>query len=263
MPYDGHSARHRAGAARRLAGVAGAPAVEDHAGATASSSRASRTARRSSCSTTTGSSLAVQPNRRDSRPKCVSTVIPGMPNALPSTTLAVLRPTPGQRDQVVEPARHLAAEPLDERRAEPDRAFRLGPEEPGRLDQLLELGPVGRGVVGRVAVAGEQRRRHLVDPHVGGLRRQHRRDQQLAAGREVELAVGVGVALGEQPVDAPGAPGERQGRLDRSLGPPPVALTGIRVRRPAVPPRRLRAVLVGRGREGASPRPRGRSSACA
>ena len=42
-----------------------------------------------------GPRSVVQPNRRDSRPKCVSTVMPGMPNALPSTTFAVLRPTPG------------------------------------------------------------------------------------------------------------------------------------------------------------------------
>ena len=49
-----------------------------------------------SASTLTGSSLVVQPNRRDSRPKCVSTVMPGMPYALPRTTFAVLRPTPGR-----------------------------------------------------------------------------------------------------------------------------------------------------------------------
>ena len=60
------------------------------------------------CSTLTGSVSSVQPKRRASRPKWVSTVMPGMPKALPSTTLAVLRPTPGQLDQVVEPRRHLA-----------------------------------------------------------------------------------------------------------------------------------------------------------
>ena len=38
----------------------------------------------------------VQPMRRVTRMKCVSGVIPGMPKALPSTTLAVLRPTPGR-----------------------------------------------------------------------------------------------------------------------------------------------------------------------
>src|SRR5699024_3014123 len=48
-----------------------------------------------SASTVSGSVLVVQPNRRASRPKWVSTVMPGTPKALPSTTLAVLRPTPG------------------------------------------------------------------------------------------------------------------------------------------------------------------------
>ena len=42
-----------------------------------------------------GSVWVVQPKRRASREKWVSTVIPGIPNAFPSTTLAVLRPTPG------------------------------------------------------------------------------------------------------------------------------------------------------------------------
>jgi hypothetical protein len=45
-------------------------------------------------STLTGSIEVVQPNLRESLPKWVSTVIPGIPNACPRTTLAVLRPTP-------------------------------------------------------------------------------------------------------------------------------------------------------------------------
>ena len=40
------------------------------------------------CSALTGSVSVVQPNRRASLPTWVSTVIPGTPNALPSTTLA-------------------------------------------------------------------------------------------------------------------------------------------------------------------------------
>ncbi len=48
------------------------------------------------CSTLTGSSSVVHPRRRTRRPKCVSTVSPGTPNAFPSTTFAVLRPTPGR-----------------------------------------------------------------------------------------------------------------------------------------------------------------------
>src|SRR5260221_4817834 len=48
-----------------------------------------------SCSILSGSACAVQPNLRASRAKWVSTVRAGLPNASPSTTLAVLRPTPG------------------------------------------------------------------------------------------------------------------------------------------------------------------------
>ena len=48
-----------------------------------------------SASTFTGSSCSVQPKRRDSRPKWVSTVMPGTSKALPRMTLAVLRPMPG------------------------------------------------------------------------------------------------------------------------------------------------------------------------
>ena len=47
-------------------------------------------------STFSGSRLVVQPKRLASRPKCVSTVMPGMPKAFPSTTFAVFRPTPGR-----------------------------------------------------------------------------------------------------------------------------------------------------------------------
>ena len=43
-----------------------------------------------------GAVSLVQPKRRDNRPKCVSTVIPGVSKAWPKTTFAVLRPTPGK-----------------------------------------------------------------------------------------------------------------------------------------------------------------------
>ena len=46
-------------------------------------------------STFTGSVSAVHCQRRTSRPKWVSTVIPGTPKALPRITLAVFRPIPG------------------------------------------------------------------------------------------------------------------------------------------------------------------------
>lgn len=48
-----------------------------------------------SCSIFTGSVDVVHPNRVASRWKWVSMVSPGTPNPSPSTTFAVLRPTPG------------------------------------------------------------------------------------------------------------------------------------------------------------------------
>ena len=60
-----------------------------------------------------------------------------------------------------------------------DQAPRLVPEEPGRLDERLDLGGVGGGQVRGRRVAGEQRGRDHVHPLVGGLGRQDRRRQQL------------------------------------------------------------------------------------
>ena len=124
-----------------------------------------------------------------------------------------LAPDARQRDQVLEPAGHLTVVALDQRLAQPDQRVGLGPEEPGGLDHRLELGAVGGGVVGGGAVRREQRRRDHVDPGVGALGGQDGRDQQLERRGEVQLAVGVGVGLGEDPVDPPGAPGQRERRL--------------------------------------------------
>ena len=65
-------------------------------------------------------------------------------------------------------------------------------KNPVRLDQFFELGTIGAGIVGGRPVPGEQRRRHHVDPGVGGLRRQDGGHRQLQRGGEVQLAVGVG-----------------------------------------------------------------------
>jgi len=68
---------------------------------------------------------------------------------------------------------------LDERAAQPDDRLGLVPEEPRRADQGLELEGVGRREVLRGAVAGEQGRGDLVDPLVGALRGEDRRDEEL------------------------------------------------------------------------------------
>ena len=162
-----------------------------------------------SASTLTGSVSVVQPKRRASQPKCVSTVMPGMPKALPSTTLAVLRPTPGRvtrsfsRGGTSPPNRSHSAWPS------PIRRVRLGAVEPGGLDDLFHLVAVGARVVRRGRVPREQGRRDQVDQLVGGLRGQDRRHEQLKRRAEVQLGVHVGVH--PRPVRArsgePGGPG--------------------------------------------------------
>jgi hypothetical protein len=85
----------------------------------------------------------------------------------------------GKRRQRGERARDLAAELLDDLPSAPGDRFGLLPEEPGRVDDLLDVvGSRSRQCL-RVRVALEQLRRDLVDGFVGGLRREDRGDQEL------------------------------------------------------------------------------------
>jgi hypothetical protein len=71
---------------------------------------------------------------------------PGTPKALPSTTFAVLRPTPGRAtSSSIDPG---TSPPCSSHRAvaETDQARRLVPEETRRTDELLQPLPVGTGV---------------------------------------------------------------------------------------------------------------------
>ena len=81
--------------------------------------------------------------------------------------------------QVFHGVRYLAAEQLDQLPARGDDPSRLGPEESGWLDQLLNLGGVGRREVHWRRMPPEQLRRNEVDRSVGRLCRQDRRDQEL------------------------------------------------------------------------------------
>ena len=202
----GRGNRHRRPAVSRdtAAGRGRSPGRRSPSTAPAAAGRSARV------STLTGSDCSVSPQRRTSRPRWVSTVMPGTPNAWPSTTFAVLRPNPGRRHQLRQGARHLAVEPLDERLTETDDRVRLVPEEAGRLDQLLQLRPRRPGVVGRRPEPREHRRGDQVDPHVGGLCRQDRGDRQLERVGEVEFAVGIRVPLRELAGQLPGPTGPRQ-----------------------------------------------------
>ena len=129
-----------------------------------------------SASTLTGSSSSVHPNRRTSRPKWVSTVSPGTPNALPSTTLAVLRPTPGSvtrssiRPGTSPSNRSTRAWPS------PIREFVFARKKPVGLRIASSSSRSAAGVVRRRRDTREQGRGDLVDHLVGGLRGQDRGD---------------------------------------------------------------------------------------
>ena len=117
----------------------------------------------------TGSVCVVHPSRCESLDTWVSTVNPGWSNALPRTTCAVLRPTPG---------RVVSADMgCDERRGE--------------------------------LVGNEQGRRHLVDPLVGALRAEDRGHQQFVRVAEIEFAVRVGIDLLQDPVHGSGSAYQR------------------------------------------------------
>ena len=158
-----------------------------------------------SCSIFTGSVSFVSLSRRARRVTCVSTGRPGSSNHTERTTLPVLRPTPGERHEIVELRRDLAAEVLLQRRCHPDEVLRLRAEEAGRLDQLLDLVGIGVGEVGRRRVLREQRGRDHVDALVGALRGEDRRDEQLVRVRVVQRAVRVGVQLLQAAHDCVGA----------------------------------------------------------
>ena len=143
----------------------------------------------------TGSVCSVSPQRVTSRLMWVSTVIPGTPNACPAP-----RSRSCARTRAGSPARPASAAPR-RRTARPAP----GRGRSGTLD-LFRKNPVDlisssssargrRRVVGGRPEPGEQRRRHHVHPHVGGLRRQDGRHRQFQRVAEVEFAVRVRVTL--------------------------------------------------------------------
>ena len=125
----------------------------------------------------------------------------GSPKATLSTTLAVFRPTPGQRLQRFAVARHLAAVALDQCPAQRDDVLRLGVEQADRLDALAQALFAQRQHLRRRVGLGEQRLGRLVDADVGRLRRQHHRDQQRVGIDERELALRLGIGGGEAAVE--------------------------------------------------------------
>ena len=98
-------------------------------------------------------------------------------------------------------------------------ALRLRTEEARGPDELLDLLRVRARECRGVGEAGEELGGDLVDAHVGALRGQDGRDEQLERRREVELAASVGIGLGEAAVDRSRASHEREPRGRGGGGP--------------------------------------------
>ena len=86
---------------------------------------------------------SVSPSSRLSRVTWVSTGRPGQVEGDAAHHVGGLAAHPGQGHQVLDGRRDLTAEALVEGPAQPDQAPGLGAEEPGGVDQLLQLRRLG------------------------------------------------------------------------------------------------------------------------
>src|SRR5581483_2263723 len=102
--------------------------------------------------------------------------------------------------ELVERLRHLAVVVLEQPLHRPAQRLRLLAIEPGRVDVALELLDRHREVVLRPAVLPEEVLGDAVDVHVGGLRREQHRHEELQRVLEAKRDPRVGVLDGE-PLD--------------------------------------------------------------
>lgn len=142
----------------------------------------------------------------------------GHSEGVPQHDVGCLATHPRQGDEFVEGVRHFAIMAIAQGLSHPDDIAGLGPEEAGRLDDLLEFLPIRRREIRRGPIAVEQRRCHLVHPDIGALGAQNRRHQQLQRGLEVEFAAGIGILDGENPIGFPGTPNKGDMAVAPTLG---------------------------------------------
>ena len=120
-----------------------------------------------------------------------------------STTLAVFRPTPGSDSSASRSAGTSPPKLLDQDLAQREDVLGLVAIEPDGLDQLGDPLDAERDHLLRRVGELEQRRRRLVDPGIGRLRRQHHRDQQRESVGRDELALGLGIGALRTPRRSP------------------------------------------------------------
>ena len=147
--------------------------------------------------------------RRATRKMCVSTARAGTPKAFARTTLAVFRPTPGQRGQRLQVAGHQALVAGHQGLAEADQVPGLVPEEARGMDQGFQVGEVGLGQGGGRGIALEEGRGDEVDPRVRALGREDGGDHELEGILVLQGAAGVRVGIvqaGEQVLEGGSGP---------------------------------------------------------
>jgi len=96
-------------------------------------------------------------------------------------------------DELLEPPRHLTAELLEQDSHRTANSLRLLAEEAGLEDVALELLLRHGEVVLRPPVLAKERAGDAIHVHVGRLRRQHRRHEQLEVRAETERDARIGV----------------------------------------------------------------------
>ena len=113
-------------------------------------------------------------------------------------------PDPGQGHQLGQRAGNVTTEPSDKFTPEADQRIGFVSIKPGRPDEFLKFGAVCLRVVASGAVLREQCRGGQVDPLIGALGRQDRRDRQLKRIGEVQFAIDVGEGARQRPVHPAG-----------------------------------------------------------
>lgn len=121
-----------------------------------------------------------------------------MPNPPHRTTLAVLRATPGQFDEVLHGVGRFAVEFLHDELRGGDEVFRLAVIEPDGVDDFLEFGDGGLGEGRRIGPAAEEFGRDLVHALVRALGGEHRGDEQFPRAFGYKMGFEIGIAFGEQ-----------------------------------------------------------------
>ena len=172
---DGADLAQRPLAPCRRSGRAGSASGARSAGTPPARARAAASRPRAACAP------GASPVRLATRKMWVSTAIVGSPKAVLSTTLAVLRPTPGSASSASRVARHLAAvlaRPGSRQVA--ITFFALVRNRPiVRIASSQRRPRRARASPAASARRANSARGRLVDAAVGGLRRQQHRDQQL------------------------------------------------------------------------------------